>query len=240
MPRITISDDQADALEALRTDIDREVGPYGHVRPRDALQFLLDEHAGDDGSGREAGATQSAPGTAAESDDAVDGSETDRLERAIEAELEPMSYQELQHLAGRTDGVEPKGKQPELRGRLAASVAASVRDELLDEAPDSDTDPADDDGADDDGADDLGTPDTGSENGDAGDGPVPDEASTGHDDGIGAPDPLQRARRLLDDHEDQWREVNDDRAKYEVTLPDGRTEPARTKDDVRALLMKHY
>ncbi len=44
---------------------------------------------------------------------------------------------------------------------------------------------------------------------------------------------------LLDTHEEKWREASGD-ARYEVTLPDGSTEQARTKDDVRALLFKHY
>lgn len=44
---------------------------------------------------------------------------------------------------------------------------------------------------------------------------------------------------LLDTHDDKWREADGD-ARYEVTLPDGTTETARTKDDVRALLFQHY
>ncbi len=44
---------------------------------------------------------------------------------------------------------------------------------------------------------------------------------------------------LLDTHDDKWHEADGD-ARYEVELPDGDVETARTKDDVRALLFKNY
>lgn len=44
---------------------------------------------------------------------------------------------------------------------------------------------------------------------------------------------------LLDDHEEKWREGDGD-ARYEVDLPDGGTKTARTRDDVKAILFKHY
>jgi hypothetical protein len=50
--------------------------------------------------------------------------------------------------------------------------------------------------------------------------------------------PLDGMMNLLDEHEDRWREGGD--ARYEVDLPDGTVEQARTKDDVRALLFRHY
>lgn len=46
--------------------------------------------------------------------------------------------------------------------------------------------------------------------------------------------------RLLDDHADKWREASAGDAPYEVELPDGTTEPARTKDDVRRILYQNY
>lgn len=70
-----------------------------------------------------------------------------------------------------------------------------------------------------------------------------DEDETGGDAG-GSSDapanPLQAAQQLLDEHDDVWEEVDSDSGKYAVTLPDGSTEHARTRDDVRALLFKHY
>jgi hypothetical protein len=88
-----------------------------------------------------------------------------------------------------------------------------------------------------------------------GDGPADDPAENGADgngdvdeDGDARADaagsvtgggPLDGMMNLLDEHEDRWREGGGD-ARYEVDLPDGSVEPARTKDDVRALLFRHY
>lgn len=44
---------------------------------------------------------------------------------------------------------------------------------------------------------------------------------------------------LLETHSDKWSSADGD-ARYEVELPDGTVESARTKDDVRAALFKHY
>ncbi len=48
MPDIEISSAQLEALEGLQDALaDRHVGAYGTVRPRDALQYLLDYHDAD-------------------------------------------------------------------------------------------------------------------------------------------------------------------------------------------------
>jgi hypothetical protein len=52
-------------------------------------------------------------------------------------------------------------------------------------------------------------------------------------------DPFDSVNKLLRDHDDRWHESDGD-IPYEVELPDGTTEPARTKDDVRQLLFRHY
>jgi hypothetical protein len=46
--------------------------------------------------------------------------------------------------------------------------------------------------------------------------------------------------RLLEEHDEKWEESGAEGGKYMVTLPDGSQEGVRTKDDVRALLFKHY
>ncbi|GGL35569.1 hypothetical protein GCM10009037_19070 [Halarchaeum grantii] len=56
----------------------------------------------------------------------------------------------------------------------------------------------------------------------------------------GGPSPLAQTMQLLEDNDDVWEEVESSDGKYAVTLPDGSTKHARTKDDVRALLFKHY
>jgi hypothetical protein len=68
----------------------------------------------------------------------------------------------------------------------------------------------------------------------AGDDSPTEQESTSDDGG-----PLSAVNRLLDEHDDRWRESDGDNP-YEVDLPDGSTESVRTKDDVRRLLFRHY
>ncbi|WP_299233569.1 helix-hairpin-helix domain-containing protein [Natronomonas sp.] len=86
--------------------------------------------------------------------------------------------------------------------------------------------------------------------GDAADGSEsgPGSDAGGHSDGDGREDEdagaspentLKQAMSLLDAHDERWREASGDEP-YEVDLPDGSTEPARTKDDVKRLLFKHW
>jgi len=53
-------------------------------------------------------------------------------------------------------------------------------------------------------------------------------------------DRLEAMMSLLDRHDDKWAITDGEEGKYSVTLPDGGTETVRTKDDVRAMLFKHY
>lgn len=53
-------------------------------------------------------------------------------------------------------------------------------------------------------------------------------------------DRLEAMMSLLDRHEDKWNLNEGEEGKYSVTLPNESTETVRTKDDVRALLFKHY
>jgi hypothetical protein len=61
MPEIQVTDDQLERLDALRTELaDEMVGKYGHVRRRDALEYLLDQHG--EGGGDEPATTPAGPG----------------------------------------------------------------------------------------------------------------------------------------------------------------------------------
>ncbi len=73
------------------------------------------------------------------------------------------------------------------------------------------------------------------DDGDAGGEP---DVEAGDDDGSGSGQ-LNAMLRLLDTHADKWRKGDGD-ARYEVDLPDGSVETARTKDDVRAILFRKY
>ena len=50
---------------------------------------------------------------------------------------------------------------------------------------------------------------------------------------------LESMLKLLETHRDKWGD-SDGEEPYEVELPDGEVQTARTKDDVKAILFKHY
>ena len=80
------------------------------------------------------------------------------------------------------------------------------------------------------------------EDGDPADGDdATDDTVEGDDDGdSGGNDAmLNEMMSLLDTHSDKWGDSSGDE-RYAVDLPDGSTEQVRTKDDVKALLFKHY
>lgn len=74
--------------------------------------------------------------------------------------------------------------------------------------------------------------------------PVEDVLSTNNTEDTGTPkngeERLEAMMNLLDTHDDKWSETDAEDARYEVTLPDGETERVRTRDEVRAVLFKHY
>lgn len=51
---------------------------------------------------------------------------------------------------------------------------------------------------------------------------------------------LKEMTSLLETYDDVWENADTEEARYVVDLPDGTTANAQTKDDVRALLFKHY
>ena len=181
MPEIEITPEQEERLRALQEDIARDVvGKYGHVRPRDAVEYLLDQY---------------------EEDDAT--AET----HASAADPSPAS-------SGATDG-----------------ATASVDDGST---ADGNADATTTDGADA-GSSEGATARVVSEDGDATDGDATDgTADSGGNDAM-----LNEMMSLLDTHSDKWGESSGDE-RYAVDLPDGSTEQVRTKDDVKALLFKHY
>lgn len=52
-------------------------------------------------------------------------------------------------------------------------------------------------------------------------------------------DEASKMFNLLDTHDDKWRKA-DGQEPYEVDLPDGRVESARTRDDIKAILFQNY
>lgn len=212
MPEFEFSEEQHEALERVRSDLEKEhVGRYGHVRKKDALQFLLDRYAIDN----------------------------DRLLlELIEESLAGHSYQELQRLAGMLEDVQPTGAEPELRRAITVAIGeeflditeveglvdAGERPPVPDPGGSRSEDEQTADVMDPPGADENATP----------------ESKTADAETKDGPSRLQQMMGMLDHHSDLWEESNDDDGKYSVELPDGTTEVVRTKDDVRAVLFREY
>jgi hypothetical protein len=158
MPEIEITPEQEERLRALRENIAQDVvGKYGHVRPCDAVEYLLDRYEADNADAADVGVATTADAEPGPSSDESGGPTTDTAEEGNDA------------------------------------------------ATDGDT----------------------------------DEDSVGGGDSGGDDAMLNEMMNLLDTHDDRWGESSGDE-RYAVELPDGSTEHVRTKDDVKALLFKHY
>ena len=254
MPTIDITDDHRDRIEALRKELTAtHAGPYASVDTEDTLAYLLDLAEAVDDPDRTADpdalAGDEAP--ARSTDGPVPAAPPfDRENARARLESRPRRHSDRDaadepdlydiaaafDVTGRSDMTKPETIAAILDA--AASLSADPfawagvdlgegghpdRDEAAESEPPL---AAEADGAaDSDGNDDA----DGEDGGAAGD-------SDGDDAGASQ---LNAMMSLLDTHADKWREGDGD-ARYEVDLPDGDVETARTKDDVRALLFRNY
>ena len=250
MPTLDITDDHADRIEALREELEAvHAGPYASVDREDALAYLLDlADAVNDPDRVAAPASDDDPVESSESD--APPFDRDRARELLSArnrrdsDPDPDDPMDLSDVAaafdvtGRSEMTKDEVVDAILDAAEALAADPFARVDVDLDAAESADDPAEDAGADEkdtveDGADendtvegDTGEDDTG---GDAG-GDSADDGGAGQ---------LDAMMSLLDTHGDKWREADGD-ARYEVDLPDGSVETARTKDDVRALLFRNY
>jgi hypothetical protein len=176
MPEIEITPEQQERLRDLQEEIARDVvGKYGHVRPRDAVEYLLDRYEADEDA-------DPGGGPAVEEGSADASAGAGAVDDAGSAEGNGVA-------SGDGDGNEDTDAGADANGATARVVE------------------------------------------DASDG---DGGGTGGDDAM-----LNEMMSLLETHDDKWGESSGDE-RYEVELPDGSSEQVRTKDDVKALLFKHY
>ncbi|ELZ53435.1 MULTISPECIES: hypothetical protein [Halorubrum] len=260
MPTLDITDDQADRIEALREELAAaHAGPYASVDREDAVAYLLDLAAAVDDPDRLAEPTAGGDESRGDAADASDGPEADEpfdRERAREllsarnrrhTDPDPDDPMDLSDIASAFDVTGRSGMTKaelvdaivDAAERLAADPFARVDIELDDETGDgtesaeSETEPAET-------KSDEADPENASDDADDGEGDGEDDDDDGEDDaGDDGTGQLNAMMSLLDTHADKWREGDGD-ARYEVDLPDGSVETARTKDDVRALLFRNY
>ena len=249
MPTLDVTDDHADRIEALREELEAaHAGPYASVDREDALAYLLDLADAVDDPERVAAPTGDESG--AETGDEP----TDAVGEAAAADAVPFDRdraRELLSARNRRDS-DPDPNDPMDLSDIAAAFDVTGRsgmtkdelvDAILDAAEALAADPFARVDVDLDAAEAADEPveDADDENDSVEDEASEDDAggdSTGSDDDGGAGQ-LDAMMSLLDTHADKWREGDGD-ARYEVDLPDGSVETARTKDDVRALLFRNY
>jgi hypothetical protein len=222
MPTIEITEEQLERLEAVRAEVEEALaGPYGTVPTSGAVEYLLDTYTPPDKSGVDAGGATEAASVEDRPQERNDGglAAIDPIGSAKAAALERSGYKSVDDLktASIADLTEVEGIGETLAARILEAVSS------------------DDAG---------GEPDETNADGNPGDATsgtrtvVSGGTPTPGNDGAGTTR-LNAMMNLLDQHADKWNESGGDEP-YEVELPDGSTETARTKDDVRGLLFRHY
>ncbi|QUJ74468.1 hypothetical protein [Haloarcula marismortui] len=225
MPEIEITDTQQADLTAIQEDLeDAFIETYGHIRTQDVVDYLLDTYTPPDQLEGEQGLSRP------------------DYERIASAE-----YPELQRIASEVSEVPGSGiDADEMRGKLLSALGTSeLATRLADVESETKADEGDKEGATgpDNSADAAGDGHDSTQTDTSGQaGPAPDTVETGDAaEPNNAPgDTLSVANRLLTEHDEKWTRSNETDEPYEVTLPDGSTVSARTKDDVRKLLFQNY
>jgi len=217
MPDLSVSERQLERLEEISAELETVyVGEYGTVRPADTLEYLLDTYTPPDADGTDqAGSGADADPEALTAIDGIGEATAEALVEAGFGSIDRVAAADPDSLA------EIKGLSREQAADISASAAAIGSDDDGGENVTAD-------GADDGGGED---PTTDAEGDDGGDG-----SDTGGD---SPEDTLKQAMSLLDAHDERWRESGGDEP-YEVDLPDGSTTGARTKDDIKRLIFKHW
>lgn len=216
MPTVELTDEQFRRLETLIEELSTaHAGAYATVETGDAIEYLLDLAEAVEDPDREA-----APTDGAFPEPAVRTTLEARHRRSDsdDGEMDLYTIAAAFEISGRSSMT-----KAELIDAIVEQAQARFEDPFVDvdvPFPPGQPDQTDD--------------DTTSQ-------PTaqPDTASQSTQQGEESGPQLDAMLNLLETHEEKWTEADGD-ARYEVTLPDGSTETARTKDDIRALLFKHY
>ena len=238
MPSLDITDDHHDRITALREELaDAHADSYTSVTLSDTLAYLLDLADAVDDPEREADVASAADGDDADPfpREQLEARLSERNRRHSDADAEtPM---DLYTIAAEYD---ISGRSNMTKQELVTAILDATERRYIDplapvdiDFPDPDSDAASEaaDAADaDSDADtesDVDGDDSAGDDGSDADGDASDDGQ------------LNAMLSLLETHSDKWHSADGD-ARYEVELPDGSVESARTKDDVRATLFKHY
>jgi hypothetical protein len=228
MPTLELTPEQRDRIEQLRAALtDDHAGPYATVGTGETITYLLDLADAVDDPGHRANpdelAVQSTPEPPFDRDAARNALEDRNLRHSDPESTDRLDLHGIAaafDVTGRSDMQKDELVEAILDRATTLSVTPFALVDL--ELPGQTSTES--------------THDSGS----SPDSPVSaDETAGGDHANDGGAGQLNAMMQLLDTHADKWGESAGD-ARYEVELPDGRVEAARTKDDVRALLFKHY
>lgn len=253
MTELDVTDEQWARIETLRGELEAEhAGAYAHVGSTEVLEYLLDLADAVDDPARQATVSDATPiaqvvadgratvekgkrGTTGETAQSTRGFPREYLREQLNernrkhTSPEDEDRMDLYTIAAEYDVA---GRSEMTKDELVSAILDAT--EGLYEDPFAIVDvaypPAETDEPADDTADETepSKPVAGTAQSDNGE--ADDDGGTGQ---------LNAMLSLLDTHDDKWSKADGD-ARYEVELPDGSVEPARTKDDVRALLFKNY
>jgi len=264
MPEISLTEEQREQMEEIRRDVEEAfVDTYGHARLEDAVTYLLDTYTppGEQGASKsyERIAIAEYPELQAVASDVPDvpgsGIDTEEMRGKLLAELGPDEFAKRLEAAsdaedlsndggsaavGGESGPESAGESASQNesGAQAASEPASPDGaaDSVGEANDIESDDESDESATEEATTDAGEESSAVNASGQSSSTTTTTQSTPGGSGGGL---LGKANQLLREHDDKWREGAGDMP-YEVDLPDGSTETARTKDDVRKLLFQNY
>ena len=235
MDQIDLTVSQQERLEELQSRLESQAGSYATVTPQDTVDYLLDTAAAVDDPN-----PQSAERSPERSADTArqafpEQSVREQLEsrRLNHKDPDTADTMDLYTIAVEFD---IDGRSSMQKAELIDAILATAKQQYTDPfgavdieflseqhtTSDVETEPTETTA---DNTDRDNTADSGTE-----------QSSEEDDDGSGQ---LNAMLNLLETHDDKWQTTDGD-ARYEVELPDGSTESARTKDDIRAALFKHY
>jgi len=224
MPSLDITDDHHDRITALREELaDAHADSYTSVTLSDTLAYLLDLADAIDDPEREADVASAADG------DDADPFPREQLEARLSernrrhSDADPETPMDLYTIAAEYD---ISGRSNMTKQELVTAILDATERRYSDPLAPVDVDFQNLD-SDDDTESDVDGDDSDGDDGSDADGDASDDGQ------------LNTMLSLLETHSDKWHSADGD-ARYEVELPDGSVESARTKDDVRATLFKHY
>lgn len=240
MPSIEITDDQHDRITALREEIAAShADSYTSVTVPDIVAYLLDLADTVEDPDRQADSEAILPATTTNDTEPV--AETEDA-RSFPREQIKTCLQERNRQNTDSNSDEPmdlysiaavydiSGRSNMTKAELVTAILEVIERRYTDPLAPVDIEfPNSDSSADATSADAATEPNTTNA----------DSPSTDSSDDNGGDRQLNAMLSLLETHSDKWQSADGD-ARYEVKLPDGSVESARTKDDVRATLFKHY